>query len=364
MGVEGHDKAIPRGPGRQALATALSRTKTVQCSRDGETNMILCINPNAAIDKTVVVPSFRLNEIQRPEQVLAIPGGKGCNVARALKLLGETPVVSGWVGGFAGQFIETGLHHEGIQTAFVHTDFESRTCLSILDPIDNTLTELYEKGDPVPADKVEEFKAFFQAAIKRYAAVTFSGSLPPGVPLDFYAQLLEIAHHASVPAVLDSSGEALRQGVAAHPFLVKPNKKEFADLTGKELSRLDEFAEAAAEFAARYETRLAISLGSDGAIAASRQEVWHVRPPQVTIKSAVGSGDSLLAGITYGLTYGFAFEEAMRYGVAAGTANALTVGAGVFTRDDFEQVLAGVTVERLISSAHDPDISVSVDKSL
>ncbi len=325
-----------------------SHREASHCSRDGETNMILCVNPNAAIDKTVVVPSFRLNEIQRPEQVLAIPGGKGCNVARALKLLGETPVVSGWVGGFAGQFIETGLHHEGIQTAFVQTDFESRTCLSILDPTNHTLTELYEKGDPVPADKVEEFKAFFQAAINRYAAVTFSGSLSPGVPLDFYAQLLEIAHLAGVPAILDSSGEALRQGVTAHPFLVKPNKKEFADLTGKELSRLDEFAEAAVEFAARYKTRLVLSLGADGVIAASRQAVWHVRPPQVAIKSAVGSGDSLLAGITYGLTHDFVFEEAIKYGVAAGTANALTVGAGVFTVEDFERVSKEVTIERMI----------------
>src|SRR5512136_2585025 len=158
--------------------------------------MILCVNPNAAIDKTVVVPGFRLNEIQRPEQVLAFPGGKGCNVARALKRLGETPVVTGWIGGYAGQFIENGLRAEGIQTDFIHTDFESRTCLSILDPRDKTLTELYEKGDPVPADKVDEFNTRFAAAVKHYAAVTFSGSLPPGVPLDFYRQLAEMARDA------------------------------------------------------------------------------------------------------------------------------------------------------------------------
>ena len=199
--------------------------------------MILCVNPNAAIDKTVVVPAFRLNEIQRPEQVLAFPGGKGCNVARALKLLGESPVVTGWIGGYAGQFIEDGLQAEGIQTDFVHTDFESRTCLSILDPQNNTLTELYEKGDPVPIEKVEEFKQRFAASVKRYAAVTFSGSLPPGVPLDFYRQMIEIAREADVPAILDSSGAALRLGVQSQPTLVKPNEKEFADLAGKQLHR-------------------------------------------------------------------------------------------------------------------------------
>ncbi len=309
--------------------------------------MILCVNPNAAIDKTVVVPGFRLNEIQRPEQVLAIAGGKGCNVARALNLLSETPVVTGWVGGSAGQFIENGLHAEGIETAFVHTEFESRTCLSILDPIGPTLTELYEKGDPIPADKIAEFLVLFQANIQRYAAVTFSGSLPPGVPLDFYAQLIDIAQTAGVRTLLDSSGEALRQGIQARPFLVKPNEKELLDLNDQAATTRSEWATTAADLSERYQALIVISQGSEGAIAANRQDVWHVRPPQLTIKSAVGSGDSMLAGITYGLVHGFAFEEAIRYGVAAGTANALTVGAGVFTHPDFEMVLAGVTIEQL-----------------
>ncbi len=95
--------------------------------------MILCVNLNAAIDKTIVVNSFQLGQIHRPEAVKSLAGGKGCNVARALKQFGEEPVVTGWVGGTAGQFIENGLHQEGIQTDFIFTDFESRTCTSILD---------------------------------------------------------------------------------------------------------------------------------------------------------------------------------------------------------------------------------------
>ncbi len=309
--------------------------------------MILCVNPNAAIDKTVVVNDFRLNVIQRPEQVLAFPGGKGCNVARALKTLGERPVVGGWVGGFAGQFIERGLHAEGIDTAFVHTDFESRTCLSILDPINHTLTELYEKGDPVPLAKVTEFETWFRSHVGGYEAVTFSGSLPPGVPLTFYRDMIEIARAARVPVLLDSSGEALRQGVMAKPALVKPNETELADLTGKAPKDQSGVAHSARELSSRYDTLVVISIGAEGAIAADHDQVWHVRPPQVTIKSAVGSGDSTLAGITLGLTRGLAFEDAVKQGVAAGTANALTVGAGHFAASDFERVLAQVTVERL-----------------
>jgi tagatose 6-phosphate kinase len=183
--------------------------------------------------------------------------------------------------------------------------------------------------------------------VRRYAAVTFSGSLPPGVPLDFYRQMIAIAREANVPAILDSNGEALRLGIQARPTLVKPNEREFADLSGAPLTDRVDFARAALEFAEKFQTLVVISLGADGAIAANRHEVWHVRPPQLTIKSAVGSGDSTLAGITYGLTHGFAFEEAIKYGVAAGTANALTVGAGVFSVDDFQRVLSQVIVTRL-----------------
>jgi tagatose 6-phosphate kinase len=309
--------------------------------------MILCVNPNAGIDRIVVVPAFRLNAMHRPEQVVALPGGKGCNVARALKRLGESPVVTGWIGGHAGRFIEQGLQAEGIPTDFVRTDGESRTCLSILDPQNHTLTELYEQGDPVPLEKLEQFKRRFTASVKRYAAVTFSGSLPPGVPLDFYRQMIEIARDANVLAVLDSSGEALRLGIQAQPALVKPNEKEFADLSGKPPSNPIEFAQAAVEFAERYQTSVVISLGAEGAIAANERAVWRVRPPRVTAKSAVGSGDSMVAGIAYGLTNGFTFADSIRCGVAAGTANALTLGAGAFTIDDFQRVLSQVSVARV-----------------
>src|SRR5512140_997558 len=102
--------------------------------------MILCLNLNAAIDKTIVVASFEIDKIHRPESVIALAGGKGCNVARALKTFREIPVVSGWVGGFAGLYIESELQREGIQTDFVHTNFESRTCTSILDHEKQTMT--------------------------------------------------------------------------------------------------------------------------------------------------------------------------------------------------------------------------------
>ena len=313
--------------------------------------MILCVNPNAAIDKTVIVSSFQLGKIHRPEVVKALPGGKGCNVARALKRLGESPVVTGWVGGSAGQFIEKGLHDEGIQTDFVWTDFESRTCLSILDNTNHLITEIYEKGDPIPPKQVDAMRDYFRTIIGQYKAVTFSGSLPPGVPLDFYADLISLANDAGVPAFLDSSNKtALQHGLEASPFLIKPNEGEVASLVGESLgsdSNISEYAHAAVSLSQEYGSIVALSLGAQGAIVAKDADVLHVQNPTVAAKSAVGSGDCTLAGFAYGFTHGFAFEDALKYGVAAGTANTLIVGAGNFTRADFERVRARIKITSL-----------------
>lgn len=306
--------------------------------------MILCLNLNAAIDKTIVVSSYEINKIHRPESVIAQAGGKGCNVARALKTLGEEPVVSGWVGGFAGQFIETGLHREGIRTDFVHTDFESRTCTSVLDREKKTMTEIYEVGESVPAENIEELRSHIQTIIGNYKAVTLSGSLPPGVPSDFYADLIEIARKENVLTFLDTSGDALRIGIEAGPYFVKPNEAEATSLLGRGSQDTFDFVQAAAEISTRYETNVLLSLGAKGAIAARAGESCIVKSPNVEAKSAVGSGDCMLAGLVYGFLQGLSFQEAIICGVAAGTANTLTIGAGKLKLEDFEQLRTQIRV--------------------
>jgi len=308
--------------------------------------MILCLNLNAAIDKTIGVSSFDINKIHRPEFVMALAGGKGCNVARALKTFREVPVVSGWVGGFAGQFIETGLNREGIQTDFVHTDFESRTCTSILDRDKQTMTEIYEIGEPIPAEKVEELRTRIRATIGNYKAVTLSGSLPPGVPSDFYAGVIRIAREAGVLTFLDTSGEALCKGVEAGPFFVKPNESEARVLLGLHPDETYDFAQGAAEISKKYGTNVLLSLGAEGAVVAKGQETFIAKNPTVEAKSAVGSGDCTLAGLTYGVLHGFPFEESIVCGVAAGAANTLTVGAGQFKLEDFERLRSEVHILR------------------
>ena len=181
-------------------------------------------------------------------------------MARALKLLGESPVVTGWIGGYAGQFIEDGLQAEGIQTDFIHTAFESRTCLSILDPTNHTLTELYEKGDAVPIEKVAEFAAWFRSHVNDYEAVTFSGSLPPGVPLSFYRDMIEMAREG-----LQRELRVIAEGVetpAQYRFLQKQGCEEAQGFyIGKPMTAaaLKDWWEQRMEYAMRLKEEHALS---------------------------------------------------------------------------------------------------------
>ncbi len=305
--------------------------------------MILCVNPNAAIDKTVQVENFHLNAIHRPSFELALPGGKGCNVARVAKALGQQPVVTGWVGGHAGRFIEEGLRAEGIGAAFVHTQVESRTCLSILDPSVGTMTEIYERGRPVTESELQAFYDLFGDWLQRVEMVTLSGSLPPGVPSDFYARLIHLANEAGVRTILDSSGEALRAGFeVGRPFMLKCNRSELCELAGEPLNELADFVRVAQVLAARQAACVVVTLGAAGAVAAADGRVWLAQSPVIQSVSAVGSGDAVLAGLACGLTSGQSFEDALRLGIAAGAANTLQVGAGRLARAEvdalYEQV--------------------------
>lgn len=307
--------------------------------------MILCVNANAAVDKTVVVENFSLNQIHRPSLELVMAGGKSCNVARAARTLGLPAVVTGWVGGHAGNFIEASLREEGIETAFIHTPLEARTCLSIVDPVNHTLTEIYEKGRPVAEADMQAFSRLYQEWLGRVELVTLCGSLPAGVPPRLFADLALRAREAGVRAVLDTSGEALKLGVAeGRPYMLKCNRYELAELTGQPLENLENLKQAARELAQRKEMLVVVTLGAAGAVAVMEHRLWLAQPPQIEAVSAVGSGDAFLAGLACGMLGDRSFADALRLAVAAGSANALQLGAGKLALADVEALLEQVIV--------------------
>ena len=314
--------------------------------------MILCVNPNAAVDKTVMVENFRLNAIHRPSFELALPGGKGCNVARAAKTLGQQPVVTGWVGGNAGRFIEEGLQAEGILTAFVHTSVESRDCLSILDPVNGTMTEIYEKGRPVSPEELQSFYESFQAWLPKVEMVTLSGSLPPGVPVCFYGELIGMARRAGVRTILDSSGEPLRCGLeGASPDVLKCNRAELSGLVGQPLESLEDVRRVIRELSGRLGASVVITLGGTGAVAAERAEMrpraaapgW---PRRRALKWSARWVRAIASwqGWPPGCWQGSRLRNALRLAVAAGSANALEIGAGRLRQADVDVLLGQVRV--------------------
>jgi len=312
--------------------------------------VILTVTLNAAVDKTYRVENFALNRVHRPSEWRVAAGGKGINVARVFHTLGGSAVTTGFWGGYNGRQIRQSLQQEGIPAEFVETQGESRLCIAIVDPITNTQTEVNEPGPEVRPDEVEAFRNLFRTLIEKHPFhhIVLSGSLPPGVPVTVYAELIHMAHEQKMPCVLDTSGEALRRGLKAHPWMVKPNQFELAALFGQEGLKLPGIISYARELVGTGIGIAAVTLGREGCVCAVRDSVWIAHPPPIHFVSAVGSGDAFVGAFLWALEQGAPIPEALRLGVAAGAANAEVYGAGFCTAEHIHKAASGVRVDRLM----------------
>jgi 1-phosphofructokinase family hexose kinase len=306
--------------------------------------MILTLVPNPALDKTVIVPNFETGRIFRPDQILTLAGGKGFNFARALRLLGEEVQIVATAGGIPGQQLIELAQREKLTTDFLKVGGDTRTCLTIVDPAANyKLTELYEKGSPLTLEEWEELVARLVTYFPASQFLVISGSFPPGVPEDGLYRLVELANTAGVAVLLDTHGPMLGQVLELAPALVKINQHEAADLLKKELTHPLQVLEACGELQKRGAQQVVITLGKQGAVGVSADgQPFGWNSPEVKAISAVGSGDVLLAGIAQGLNEGWKLAKAVRWGVAAGAANTLQLGAGLFDPDYADRLLSEI----------------------
>jgi len=309
--------------------------------------VIVTVTPNPVLDRTLTVPRIVFDEVMRATSSRLDWGGKGFNVSRALQALGVESTAMSFVGGATGQMLERGLRDLGIATDFVHIAGETRTNIVVTDVGAEQYVKVNEAGPTVQA---QELVAFFDQTRERVRPGNIwvlSGSLPPGVPLDFYAQLIALVQARGAKALLDSSGEPLRLGCAAGPYLVKPNAVEAEEMTGREVNS-DAGALGAAEFFLHQGIELvALSLGAGGLLLASKQCAVWARPPHVRARNPVGAGDALLAGIAWALERGLPLEEVARWGVAAGTAAAVREGVSVGTRTEVGALYERVRIDQV-----------------
>ena len=309
--------------------------------------MILTITPNTAIDKTYCVEGFGLDRVHRPTSSRAVAGGKGINVVRVLKTLGSDAIATGFVGGATGEAILRLITKEGMKHDFVHVQEESRLCIAVIDPTNGTQTEINENGPNITSDELTAILDKIKSLTSECEFVVMCGSCPPGVPDDFYADVIKIAKAAGVKSVLDASNAHLREGIKAAPFMVKPNVTELSQIAGRELFTLEEIVRAAKSLKQFGVSITAVTMGRSGAIVTDGVQVWKAVPPEIQFASAVGSGDAFLAMFMASMIDGTTLPDALESATAAGAANATTFGAGFCTKESIMELREGVQVTNI-----------------
>ncbi len=295
--------------------------------------MIVTVTLNAAIDRTLNVPNFQLGHRHRASDGLTLAGGKGINVARALKRMGVPVVATGLAGGRTGTRIIEELTGEAILNDFVRIAGESRTSTAVVDPTGGTYTEINEWGPHVEHEELQMLLDKLHYLSNGADFVVVAGSLPRGVDQGFYAELVRELSRRQLPTVLDTEAEPLRHGLEAEPFLVSPNQREAEALVGQEFYERQDFA-LALEHIAELGARNVLITNESGCFARLREgrktRRYRASAPLVDAVSSVGSGDVLLAAYIAAHAAGRSAEEALTEAVAAGAASTLEVGAGRF----------------------------------
>ncbi len=307
--------------------------------------MIITVTLNAAIDKSLAVPNFRLGRRHRTVEQRTMAGGKGVNIARTLKALGQPVIATGFAGGATGTHIVEQLTEESILNDFVRIREESRTNTSVLDPTNGEQTEINERGPSVSEREVELFRDKLLYLARGAAIVVFAGSLPRGVESDIYASLIRDLERSEVTTVVDTDGEPLRQAVRAEPDVVSPNVLEAEELVGHEFASEDERSLAVVEIAALGPHEAIMTL-PDGCFAQvivdgqRRLKRARIEPREPIAKR--GSGDAFLAGYLAARYEGRAPDQCVRFGVACGAESTGRLGAGLIDPREARRLMGDV----------------------
>lgn len=316
--------------------------------------MIITVTLNAAIDKSLSVPNFRLGRRHRTVEQTTLAGGKGVNVARTLKTLGQPVIATGFAGGATGTRIVEQLTSESILNDFVRIREESRTNTAVHDPTNGEQTEINERGPRVAENEIELFRDKLLYLARGAAIVVFAGSLPPGIEPDLYAELIRELRGMDIATIVDTDGEPLRHAVRAEPTVVSPNVLEAEELVGHEFND-DEDRTIAVREMRELGAREAIMTVPDGCFAcveeAGESALMRVRIEPREPVAAVGAGDAFLAGYVAARYGAKPVEECLAFGVACGAESTQRLGAGLIDPHKVERLVPEVEVERLAEQA-------------
>ncbi len=307
--------------------------------------MVLCVTPNPCVDKTLFMETLEPGHKHVASRWSAVPGGKGNNVARAVKALGGRSAAMVLVGGHAGRHVVDMIEHDDEVTCYpVWLRDNTRTITTVLESSIHRQTPLFEPGPTVTREELDTFRAEFARRLKEARLVTLNGTVPCRSMETIYRDLVAMARDAGKPVFLDSHGQEFAAGLESRPTAVKPNLRETEELVGFALDTEEARWRAVEAFHQKGIELVILSLGDEGALVSRGGEHYHVRPPKIQEVNAVGSGDSLLAAFAIGLLEGMSLHDMAVLGVAAGTANAMNWDIGHFTRAEVRETAQRVII--------------------
>ena len=309
--------------------------------------MMTTISLNPSVDRTISVDNFVYGGLNRVLDVREDAGGKGINVALAVSQLGLDSECIGFMFKNSAAIFEKKLIANGTVYDFVWCDGSARTNVKVLDRSAGVITELNESGQRVTPEALERMTHMVLEHAENTDFLILSGSLPPQCPVDYYAQLISAVEGLGCRCVLDADGERLKMGVAAKPFLIKPNRYELQLMADRPLPTLQDIRDAAMRYIDMGVAVVAVSLGEDGAMITDGSESLYAPRMDVAVKSTVGAGDSMIAGLVSGFLGENSLEESFRMGVACATAKCMTEGAKVFERATYRALYDMVQIERI-----------------
>lgn len=299
---------------------------------------IITVTFNPALDKSIAIPKLVPEKKLKCSHQKVEPGGGGINVSRAIHKLGGYSEAVYLSGGYTGLQLEALLLAEKMVSTPFPISGETRENFIVFDESANLQYRFGMDGPYVEESETSQILSYIQQQ-EEVSYLIASGSLPPGVPASIFSQLALIAKQRNARLVVDTSGEALRYAVNEGVFLIKPNLGELSSLYGKEKLEGEEIRTAARSIISKGGCEvIVVSMGPDGAMLITAKEEFSVKPPQVTIHSTVGAGDSMVAGFVLAISNGLSYKEALYYGVAAGTAATLNAGTELCKKEDTEQI--------------------------
>lgn len=305
--------------------------------------MIYTVTLNPAVDRELQVEKITFDTVLRAKQWRVDCGGKGFNVARMLQSLGTSSVALGFAAGKTGELLNDQLQSLGIETGFVWVQGETRTNVSIVSADHAHYVKVNEPGPTISEADLVKLMQKVRELARPGDSWVLAGSLPPGVPTSIYADMITILQSAGTQVFLDTSDEALRLACQANPFLIKPNAEEARELTGLPINTPAEIAVVGKAILAMGAGNVIISLGKQGAMLVNGQHAWLAASPEIVERNPIGAGDSMVAGLVWGLSQGHSMPEALCRGIACGAATASQSGTSVGSLAQVNALLAQVT---------------------